>query len=428
VILGLAILAVLIVLYAALAVKLGLWSITMPMVFLVVGFVLSPSCLNLLPISPQAESVKALAEVTLALLLFADAATLKLGDVREDAELPGRLLTIGLPLTILCGAAIAWLLLPQEGLAFACLLGAILAPTDAALGLPIFNNPRMPVRIRRALNIESGLNDGIVTPFVLLFLASAAATEGQAPAHWLGHALIEIGLAVLVGSAAGVIGGWLLTQTARRGWTAGGLEQLGILGLAFLSYLGSLAIGGNGFIAAFVGGIVFRAATRDRFVEPTEFTETLASFLSLLVWSIFGLVLVSALVRDGVAWPPILYATLSVTAIRMLPVALALRGTGLRRDTVALMGWFGPRGLASVVFTLIAFERFQEAGRPVDALILAATWTILLSVFAHGISATPLSIWYARRLEAAPEPPVELANMPEMRGRRLILGPLREVK
>jgi len=420
---GLAILAVLIVLYAALAVKLGRWSITMPMVFLVIGFLFSPACLNLLPISPRAESVKVLTEVTLALLLFADAATLKLGDVREDAALPGRLLTIGLLLTILCGAAVAWFILPEEGLAFACMLGAILAPTDAALGLPIFNNPRVPVRIRRALNIESGLNDGIVTPFVLLFLAFAVATEGQAPAHWLSHALVEIGLAVLAGSAAGVIGGWLLTRTARRGWTAGGLEQLAILGLALAAYLGSLAIGGNGFIAAFVGGIVFRAATRDQLVEPTEFTETLGSFLSLLVWSLFGSILVSHVVLYGVAWRPILYAVLSLTAIRMLPVALALRGTGLRRDTVALMGWFGPRGLASVVFTLIAFEKFQEAGRSVDALILAATWTILLSVFGHGISATPLSILYARRLEAAPEPPVELADMPEPRRRRRVLEP-----
>jgi NhaP-type Na+/H+ or K+/H+ antiporter len=192
------------------------------------------------------------------------------------------------------------------------------------------------------------------------------------------------------------------------------------------AYFGSLAIGGNGFIAAFVGGIVFRAATRDQLVEPTEFTETLGSFLSLLVWSLFGVILVSQVVLYGVAWRPILYAVLSLTAIRMLPVALALRGTGLRRDTVALMGWFGPRGLASVVFTLIAFERFQEAGRPVDALILAATWTILLSVFAHGISATPLSIGYARRLEATPESPIEMADMPELRRRRHVLEPLQK--
>jgi NhaP-type Na+/H+ or K+/H+ antiporter len=419
---GLAILAILIVLYAALAVKLGRWSITMPMVFVAVGFILGPGGANLLPISPQTETVKMLTEITLALLLFADASTLKLEQVRDDAGLSARLLTIGLLLTIACGAVVALMLNPHEGLAFACLLGAILAPTDAALGLPIFNNPRVPVRIRRALNIESGLNDGIATPFVLLFLAFAAATEGQASGGWLTTALSEIALAILAGAAIGAIGGWLLPQTTRRGWTSGGAEQLAILGLAFAAYFGSLAIGGNGFIAAFVGGIVFRAVSRSQFVEPTEFTETFGTFLSLLVWGIFGAVLVSAVLDNMTDWHSILYAILSLTVVRMAPVALALRGVGLRRDTVALMGWFGPRGLASVVFTLIALEQFQEVSRPVDTLIAAATWTILLSVVLHGLSATPLSAWYARRLEAAKEPPVELAGMSELRQRRSVLA------
>jgi sodium/hydrogen antiporter len=419
---GTAIFAVLIVLYAALAVKLGRWSITMPMVFVAVGFLLGPSGANLVVISPRTETVKRLTEITLALLLFADASTLKLEQVRDDAALPARLLTVGLVLTIAAGAGVALILHPQEGLAFACLLGAILAPTDAALGLPIFNNPKVPVRIRRALNIESGLNDGIATPFVLLFLAYAAATEGQASGGWLAGALIEIVLAIVAGAVIGAIGGWLLTQTTRRGWTSGGAEQLAILGLALAAYLGSIAIGGNGFIAAFVGGMVFRAASRSHFVEPTEFTETFGTFLSLLVWGIFGAVLVTTVLRYNTSWRPILYAILSLTVVRMAPVALALRGTGLRRDTVSLMGWFGPRGLASVVFTLIALESFQEASRPVDTLIAAATWTILLSVLAHGFSAMPLSSWYARRLAAAKEPPVELAGMVELRQRRSVLA------
>jgi NhaP-type Na+/H+ or K+/H+ antiporter len=399
----------------------------MPMVFVAVGFLLGPSGVGMLAISPETETVKRLTEITLALLLFADASTLKLMDVRDDVALSGRLLTIGLVLTIAAGAVVALILHPQEGLAFACLLGAILAPTDAALGLPIFNNPKVPVRIRRALNIESGLNDGIATPFVLLFLAFAAATEAQASSGgWLSNALVEIALAVVAGVAIGAFGGWLLTQTTRRGWTSSGAEQLGILGLALAAYSGSLAIGGNGFIAAFVGGIVFRAASRNRFVEPTEFTETFGTFLSLLVWGIFGAVLVTAVLRYNSDWRPILYAILSLTVVRMAPVALALRGTGLRRDTVSLMGWFGPRGLASVVFTLMALKSFQEASRPADTLIAAATWTILLSVVTHGLSATPLSGWYARRLAAAKEPPVELAGMSELPQRRGVLaGPPR---
>ncbi len=420
---GIGVLTIAVVLYAALASKLGRWSITMPMVFVAVGFLLGPLGVGLLALSPQTETVKVVTEITLALLLFADASTLTFGQVVDDASLSARLLAIGLPLTIVLGAAAALLLLRGEGLAFACLLGAMLAPTDAALGLPIFNNPRVPVRIRRALNIESGLNDGIATPFVLLFLAFAAATEEQAQAAggWLRMALSEIALAVVIGAAIGLVGGWLLRQAAQRGWATDGSKQIAILGLALAAYFGSVTLGGNGFIAAFVGGIAFRAATRDQLMQPTEFTETFGTFLSLLVWSIFGAVLVTTLFSHSFDWRPLVYAVISLTVVRMAPVALAMLGAGLRRDTVAIMGWFGPRGLASVVFTLLALEDFQSAGRPVDTLVLAATWTILLSVMLHGLTAAPLSSWYARRLAAAQPPPAELSGVSELRTRRTAL-------
>lgn len=418
---GIAILAILIILYAALAVKLGNWSITMPMIFVTIGVALGSSGFGLLEIAPEAENVRLLTELTLALLLFADASTLSLKQVREDLAPPLRLLTVGLLGTIALGAIAGLIILPAEGLAFACLLGAMLAPTDAALGLPIFTNPRVPVRIRRALNIESGLNDGIATPFVLLFLAYAAATETTAGGHWLVAALTDIVLAVAAGTVVGLAGGWLLRRAAERGWSSEGSEALATLGLALAAYFGSLAIGGNGFIAAFIGGIVFRASSGGRFSEQTEFTEGFGTFLSLLVWVIFGAVLVTPVLSHALAWQPIVYAILSLTIVRMLPVALAMRGTGFRGDTVGLMGWFGPRGLASVVFTLIALLDFQKAGRPADTLVAAATWTILLSVLAHGLSAVPLSNWYAKQLAAAPEKPVELMELPEIRTRRRLL-------
>jgi NhaP-type Na+/H+ or K+/H+ antiporter len=427
---GLAIVSVLIVLYASLALWLGRRSISMPMVFVVVGFLLGPGVTGILSLAPQAAVVKWLTELTLALLLFADASTLDLQQVRADAQLPLRLLTIGLIGTIALGAVLALLLFPAQGLAFAALLGAILAPTDAALGLPIFNNRRIPVRLRRALNVESGMNDGIAAPFVSLFLASAVALQEHTEAHWLGTVLVEIGLAILVGLSIGGAGGWLVTQTTSRGWTSGGSEQLAILALGLSAYFGAVAIHGNGFIAAFAGGLTFGAATRNQFAMPTEFTETFSTFLSLLVWGIFGAVLVTEALRVTNDWRPIAYAVLSLTLVRMLPVALALLGARLRPDTVALMGWFGPRGLASVVFTLLAIEQFQEAGRPVNTLMAVATWTILLSVVAHGLSAQPLSAWYARRLRAgaagtAEGQPVEmeeLANLPELRVRHATLS------
>ncbi len=356
-------------------------------------------------------------------MLFADASTLSFRQVRDDAVLPLRLLSIGIVLTISLGTVTALGLLPGEGLAFAALLGAILAPTDAALGLPIFNNPAVPVRIRRALNVESGLNDGIATPFVTLFIAFAAATEANTHGGgWLPTALQEIGIAVAVGISAGAIGGWLLNQATDRRWTNGGALQIGVLGLSLAAYFGSIALHGNGFIAAFIGGIAFGALVKHQAVELTESTESLGTFLSILVWGIFGALFLPLAFQATASWRPILYAVLSLTVIRMAPVALALRGVGFRRDTVALMGWFGPRGLASVVFTLMAFLEFERAGRPIDTLAAVATWTILLSVFAHGLSAGPLSAWYARRLASAGQPLAETAAVSELPGRRKLLG------
>lgn len=420
--LGLALFSLAIVLYMAVALKLGYWSISAPLVFVACGFLLGPNVLGLVDAAPDAEQVKGLTELTLALLLFADASTVSLRQVREDAQLPARLLSIGIILTIALGTVLGVGLLPQEGLAFAALIGTILAPTDAALGLPIVNNRRVPARIRRALNVESGLNDGIVTPFVALFLAYALATEEQGHGNWLATALADIALAIAVGSVVGVLGGWLLTRTTRRGWTSGGSEKLAMLGLALCAYVGALSLHGNGFIAAFVGGTVFGAATRERFAEPTEFTETFSTFLSLLVWGLFGAVFIPSALRFTTDWRPIAYAVLSLTIVRMLPVALALMGTHLRADTVALIGWFGPRGLASVVFTLLAYTEFTHANRSVDTLVAVTTWTVLLSVLAHGLSAGPLASWYARRLMSTGGVPAELVETPEVHERHSILG------
>ncbi len=419
--LGLAIVSILIFVYGTLAVKLGRWSVTMPMIFVAAGFLLGPGGTNLLHISPEVEGMKTLTEVTLAVLLFADASTLDLRQLRHDPALTARLLGIGMPLTIILGTLLVLGLVPGEGIAFAALLGTILAPTDAALGLPIFNDPKVPVRIRRALNVESGLNDGIATPFVLLFIAFATAGMSHARGGWLANALLEIVLALLTGAVVGIGGGWLLSKAAGRGWASGTSQQIAIFGLALAAFFGSLMIDGNGFIAAFSGGIIFSAATGNRFSEPTEFTENAGAVLSVLVWGIFGALAVPKAVLYTSDWRPVAYAFLSLTVVRMIPVAVAMKRTGLRTDTIGLMGWFGPRGLASVVFTLLAFMTLREAGRPIDLLVSVATWTILLSVLAHGLSAKPLSAWYARRLSKAGEPLSELQELPELRERLNVL-------
>jgi len=262
--------------------------------------------------------------------------------------------------------------------------------------------------------VESGLNDGIVTPLVALFTAMAVAEESHlAGGGWLLSALGEVGIGVGAGVAAGLLGGWLFAAADKRGWTSATGEQIGNLALAMCAFWTAKALGGNGFVAAFVGGISFGHATRERLHVATEFTETAGTVLSLFVWTAFGANLVPPLLQAFNPLP-LLYALLSLTIIRLIPVAISMLGTHLRPDTTLIMGWFGPRGLASVVFTLMAYEAFHEAGRGIDILADTAAWTILLSVVLHGISAVPLANWYARRLKAADPAAPELVDVPEL--------------
>lgn len=415
--LGLPIFLLIVVFYAVVAVWLGRRSITMPMFFLAVGALTGANGLGWFNISTTSEDVQILIEVTLALLLFADSSTLDLHQLKVDARLPARLIVLALPLVIFLGGLLAFALFPQEGIGFALLMGAILAPTDAALGLPIFTNERVPVRIRRALNVESGLNDGVATPFVTLFTALAVAEVTQKFAGWFTSALLDIAIAFAVGAALGMLGGWLLAIALQRGLTSRATEQIGTLALALATYFGSVALGGNGFIAAFVGGLFFSYITRHRQHQIMEFTEVTGTVLSLFVWTMFGSTLVIPLIT---AFNPLalFYAILSLTLIRMLPVALSLIGTHFRRDTQLLMGWLGPRGLASVVFTLIAFDSFQEIARPYGILFAIAGWTILLSVLLHGFSALPLAGWYGNRLKTAPPSIPELLDVPDLKPRQ----------
>ena len=402
--------------YGLIASRLDRWLITAPIFFVATGLVLGPSGVGVLP-GLESETTLLITELTLGVLLFADAATVRLREVEGDARLPIRLLFVGLPLTIALGTVAARLLFPEAGWAAAALIASILAPTDAALGLAVVTNPAVPARIRRALNVESGLNDGIATPFVTLFLTLVIAEEGLGSGHWAAEAAKEIGLALVAAVAVGVLGGKLLVVARRLGWTSSSSEQLVVLAFSLLAYVGAVAMGGNGFVAAFVGGLLFGASTSSQMHEPVEFTETVGLFASFFVWTVFGAIFVGPVVTGVIEPVAILYAVISLTVVRMLPVAVALTDVGLRRDTVAFMGWFGPRGLASVVFTLIAFEDLHGAGPIADAIVEIATWTILLSVVAHGLSAGPFASAYGHRLHEAGDIP-ELAEAPEPRIRR----------
>jgi sodium/hydrogen antiporter len=417
----LAILATVFVAYALVSSRLERLSITAPMVFVAAGFLLGRNVAGVLDVSLTSGSVLLVTELTLAIILFADAATVSFNDVEGDARLPGRLLLIGLPLTIALGTIAAAFSFPDIGWAAAALIASILAPTDAALGMAVVTNQAVPVRIRRALNVESGLNDGIATPFVTVFLTLLVSETGEGNGHWALEAGKEIGLALVAAVVIGVLGGLLLRAASRRGTTSKVSEQLAIVSLALLAYAGAVAIGGNGFIAAFVGGLLFGATTRGEMHEPVEFAETIGLFASFFVWTMFGALFVGPVLTNSIQGAAIAYALLSLTVVRMVPVAVSLVGVGLRRDTLAFMGWFGPRGLASVVFTLVAVESLHQAGAVSDALVEVATWTILISVVAHGVTAGPLARIYGRRVGSAGEIP-ELTDAPEPHVRRRHLG------
>ena len=414
---GLSIFFILVVLYALFAARFDRISITMPMIFVIFGVLLGPYGLNFFHRAIEWSTVEGFVEVTLALLLFADASTLSFHQVTEDRMLPTRLLLIGMPLTIVLGGLVVLALFPKEGLGFALLLGTILAPTDAALGLPIFTNEKVPLRIRRALNVESGLNDGIATPFVTLFTALAVAESLPTQGSFLLPALLQIAIALGVALAVGFGGGWLFARAVKHGWTSPLAEQIGGVALALTAFAASVTLGGNGFIAAFISGLLFGYSTRGHVHAGSEYPETTGTLFSLLVWTIFG---AFAVVPVFQAFSPLAlaFAFLALTLIRMIPVAVATLGLRLRVDTILLMGWFGPRGLASVVFTLMAMESFNEAGRKIEILVGMAVWTILLSVFLHGLTAMPLANWYAKRLQKAGVDVPELKEVADLKTHR----------
>jgi NhaP-type Na+/H+ or K+/H+ antiporter len=412
---GWTLVALVFVAYAIAARRLDRLSVTAPIVLVAAGTILGIGFLDVLRANPKTETVRLVTELTLALILFADASTVKLRQAQGDVGLPLRLLGVGLPLTIALGAVVARLVFPAVSWAEAALISAILAPTDAALGLAVVTNPAVPLRIRRALNIESGLNDGIATPFVTIFLALVVA--GAAEHGWGRAAVFGLARGAAIGIGVGYVGGRLVRWAKEAEWTTPLSDQLVVLGLALFSYGAAVNYSGNGFVAAFLAGLVFGAASRGQLHEATEFTDTVGLFSSFVVWVLFGAMFVGPVLRDGVHLRPVLYAVLSLTVVRMVPVAISLVGGKFRPATVTFIGWFGPRGLASVVFTLLAFDALR-GDHNARGLVEVTTWTILLSVLAHGLSSGPLATAYGRRLERKPADTPELTTVAATRMRK----------
>jgi NhaP-type Na+/H+ or K+/H+ antiporter len=385
--------------------------ITAPMVFTAAGLLLALALPDQFQGGIKTKPALLLTEIALTVVLFTDASRINLRALAGSAGLPARLLGIGMPLTILAGTVLAALLFTDLTVWEAAILAAVLAPTDAGLGHAVMSSPRVPARIRQALNVEAGLNDGLSVPILMLFIALAQVNSPLHDRSWIGFTLGQIGYGLLVGLVVGWAGSWLMGQANRRGWIAETFQQLCLLSLAVVAWRAAEVVGGNGFVAAFVGGLVVKIGFETAGERMIEFSESWGQLLNISVFFLFGLLTASVLGAFNTM--VVLYALLSLTVIRMLPVAVALVGARLQPVTVLFLGWFGPRGLASIVLGLIFLEQKADLrGEPLIELVVTAT--VILSVFAHGITAAPTIGLYARQVEAMDSDAPERQEVVEM--------------
>jgi NhaP-type Na+/H+ or K+/H+ antiporter len=397
---SLAIVALAVLAVASVSKRIAGTPVTPAILFVGIGLLVGPRVLDELDLASSSSTVQTLAEAALALVLFSDASRINLGELRRDANAPIRLLAIGLPLTIVLGALAAVPIFGQLSVEEALIVAVVLAPTDAALGQAVVTERRVPVRIRQGLNVESGLNDGICVP--LLFIAIAAAdvqsdlTGGRDATTLL---LEEIGYGIVGGVAAGLIVFAIVRFAGGRHLIDGVWLRVIPAAGAALAYGIATGLDGSGFIAAFIAGGVFGGLLGRDPAEENRLVDEVGSVLNGVTFLIFGAILLGPALGD-LSWDLLLYAVLSLTVVRMLPVAIAMLGTRARPATLAFMGWFGPRGLASIVFAVIVL---QEARLPHEQTILSAIYlTVGLSVLVHGITAAPLAGRYGRWYDAHP--------------------------
>lgn len=392
---GLLVVAVFTAAFAMVAKRLASTMVTAPMVFLALGSALSTT--GLLPQKEAEHGLHLVAEIALVVLLFLDAAQTDLFALRVRHVWPVRMLLLGLPAAILLGTFAALPFLPGWPLVTVALVAAILAPTDAALGQAVVTNPVVPDRVRRALTVESGLNDGLALPAVLLFASLAAEAMDTQQTNWILFAVKQLGLGPLVGIAVGIVGGRLLLFAQERDLTSDTFEGIGALALAGIAYLGATQIGGNGFIAAFVAGLCFGNVVKGQCKFVYEFTESEGRLLTWAAFFLLGLALVPEAL-EHLTLTNLAIILISLFVVRPMAIWLSLIGTDASPLTRMFFGWFGPRGLATALFALLILPQIShDLAEPVLAIAINAVW---ISALLHGLSATPAARWYAAKVGA----------------------------
>jgi NhaP-type Na+/H+ or K+/H+ antiporter len=392
---NLAVVAAFVVCYSAIAGKVETSAVSGPIIYVGFGVLAGPLMLGWLDLDMSSQEFRVYADLTLALVLFIDAANVDFSVPGRGRHIPRRMLAFGLPLTIAAGWCLGWLIFDSLKLFEVAVLATMLAATDAALGKGVITNDNVPSKLSEGLNIESGLNDGICVPILLLFLAIAVGrnTEDIDAAMAVGLVMREIGVGLVVGLAMTGLGFSLLQWAARRDWLTEVWLQVPVVGLALGSFAIAQTLHGSGYIAAFSGGVLFGYLAKESTHHLVKAAEGTGEVLALATWVIFGAAVVGQSLSDF-SWQVLLYALLSLTVVRMLPIYLALLGSGEDLSEKLFLGWFGPRGLASIVFGIIVLGHDLPGER---VLVLTVVCTVLLSVVLHGVTANPLANAMGRR-------------------------------
>jgi NhaP-type Na+/H+ or K+/H+ antiporter len=394
----LAILAIFVFIYSIFAGRIERSNLSGPIIFVVVGFLLGPMVLGWFNDTIDTTELRVVADLTLALVLFVDAANADLSILKRQMQIPSRMLLIGLPGAIALGFGLAVLLFDGLGVFEAAILATMLAATDAALGKAVITNEVVPVRVREALNVESGLNDGLCVPilFVFIALAEGSTADGEGTALALRLVVQELGIGLAVGLTLAGLGAWGLRFCWRRGWVTQIWMQVTVVALAIACFTAAQSLHGSGYIAAFCGGMLFGFLAKESTHELVLAAEGTGETLALVTWVIFGAAVIGQ-TADFFTWHVLVYALLSLTIIRVVPVFLSLTGTSETAPSKLFLGWFGPRGLASIVFSIIVLNKGLPGG---EVMALVVVCTVFFSLIAHGISANPLAKWLGRK-EAA---------------------------
>ena len=380
--------------------KLARSVINAPIFFLISGIFIGSDLLSSAEVGDIAPILLFVGVTTLGLSFFNNAARTGFSALKGDISLPFRLLFLGLPLTVLAGTFLAVWLFPELKWIEAALLAVVLTPSDTNLIGLVLNNPRVPQRIRQAINIESSLNDGFTTPMAsILIILSQVQLKYEVVKYHLVEPFQQIAVAIVVGIFVGAIGGWFLHLAKERKWIVPSFQGLVFPSLTMLALSTSAYFGGNYFIASFVTGIFLTIFIKQIGEREIAFSDTLMNLFSLLIFIFFGQMLYN--LREEITWQVLLYAFFSLTIVRILPVSISMWRKKLDFSTLLFMGWFGPRGLASIVLATIVVAGVPDIPHG-DTIILTVVVTVSMSIVLHGLTAIPFSQWYGDRMEKLP--------------------------